>query len=546
MARAYSAGMNELWKRLFLAFALLIITAVGSMVLILHHEFRKGFQGYVFALDVQRAERVADRIERFRAEQGNWNALREEPALMRFLAAEDGPEGSSSFPMSRQSGRGSGDIGRDAQRPPRRFGPPGSGWNRPPRGPPEPGRFGQGPAGQPDRPLGPPPRGVPEGVPTRPEIAGPEQRPLRGTGPEWMSRLSLFDELGQRLHGPSVRVRGGAVFPIEVAGTKVGELYLQPAPELRDEPSAEFLGNQAQRALIIAAIVLALALVVSGWLARRLLAPLPAIKAAVRALAQGRYDPPGGLPDQGAFAELSGDVRHLAGALAQHQQSRQQWTADIAHELRTPVAILMGEIEAIEDGVRPVDAKSVASLRAECHRLRRLVDDLYQLSLSDVGGLNYRFAPVDLAALVRERCALHEPAARQAGLALVVTAAPSTLPVTGDHERLEQLLSNLLGNCMRYTDAPGRIEVSLSRRGSTALLRIEDSPPGVPDEALPRLFERLFRVDRSRSRDTGGAGLGLAIAERIVDAHRGRIRARHAALGGLAIDIDLPIEATTP
>lgn len=482
--------MHDLWRRLFLATALPIVLALAAMVLILQYDFRQGFQGYVFALDEQRANGIVTRLARFRGEQGDWNALRHDPGLLRFFAAEDAA---------------------DAVRPQRPL----------PR--PEPGPFGR-----------PGPRG--------PGSPGPGDPPaLRGTGPEWMSRLSLFDEQGLLLHGSPIRRPGGASLAIEVDGARVGELYLQPAPALRDEPARHFLRNQLVRAIGISLVVLLLALVVSWLVARRLLAPLPAISGAVRRLARGEYEGPVPAREPGAFAELADDVRQLAKALAAHEQSRRQWTADIAHELRTPVSILLGEIEAIEDGVRAADAASLASLRSECLRLKRLVDDLYQLALSDVGGLHYRFAPVDLAALVRARLAVSRPGLTQAGLVLDAQVPDEPIRIDGDHDRLEQLLANLLGNAHRYTDAPGTVRVSLRTDRDRALLTVEDSPPGVPDAALPRLFERLYRVEASRNRDSGGAGLGLAIAERIVTAHRGRISARHGRLGGLAIDIELPI-----
>ena len=133
-------------------------------------------------------------------------------------------------------------------------------------------------------------------------------------------------------------------------------------------------------------------------------------------------------------------------------------------------------------------------------------------------------------------------AARAAGQRIEINAQLTELPdVSGDAQRLTQLIRNLLENALRYTNAPGRIELHLSRHGRAARLDIQDSPPGVPDEALPRLFDRLFRLDPSRSRISGGAGLGLAICERIVDSHHGTIQAMHSPLGGLLVRIILPL-----
>ncbi|AVP99029.1 hypothetical protein C7S18_18420 [Ahniella affigens] len=546
--------MNQLWKRLFLATALLIVTALAAMVLMLQQQFRQGFEAYIFALDTARAERIVGRLEQFYREQNGWDRLRKEPALMRHLAAERDPEDSArtiALPPPRpqapvdDSGPPLPGDGAHVQ--------PGDGQpgGHPPFGPGmRPGdRFRAG-----NPPFPPPRRGLGNDYPAPPPFRGggnrlnglepmnDEPELLRGTPPEWMNRLSVFDETGVRLHGPPLRRPQGASFAIKANGAVVGELYLQPTPATRDAPAQDFVRDQLQGALIIAALVLALALPISWLIARRLLAPLPAISAAVRSLAQGRYAAPN-LPEaDDTFATLRQDVRQLAEALAQHQQARQQWTADIAHELRTPVSILLGELEAIEDGVRTADAKALHSLRSECQRLKRLIDDLYQLSLSDAGALNYRFEPLDLGQLLAEFLPTQEHALASRGLRLKWERPDQAAIIQGDAERLQQLLGNLLSNAARYTDAPGQVSVRLQRLGRKCRLQVEDSAPGVPDAALPRLFERLYRVEASRNRERGGAGLGLAIAERIVAAHKGRIVARHSGLGGLAIDIELPIQ----
>lgn len=515
--------MLKLWQRLFLAIAVLIVAAMAAMVLIQQYEFRAGFREYVFALDRARAEQIVERLQTFYAEQGDWSAIRQAPGLMRHFASGEDPLQLDDW---RRPGRRQNQLGMGPANEPPRFG------ERPlrPRAP-APEFNGQvfpflGPKPPPSEPAAPP--------------AG--ERP--GPGPEWMARLSLFDESGQVLHGAPFKLKGGASLPLTVNEQIVGELYLQPAPQLRDEPAQDFVRKQSWQALWIALAILGLALLLSYGLARRLLSPLPNISAAVNTLAQGQYElqlSTGGVAE---FEQLSEDVRRLSESLQAHQRSRQQWIADIAHELRTPVTILQGEMEALDDGVRPFGPQALQSLRAETERLRSLIGDLYQLALSDAGALDYRFEAVDLGVLLRERCELQRAHLAQAGLELICGEIPMRILVRADRERLQQLLANLLGNSARYTDAPGQIAVSLRVSGKQARIAIEDSKPGVPDAALPRLFERLYRVESSRSRDHGGAGLGLAIAASIVKAHGGRIVARHSTLGGLGIDIDLPLWST--
>ncbi|HEX5121914.1 MAG TPA: ATP-binding protein, partial [Rhodanobacteraceae bacterium] len=175
---------------------------------------------------------------------------------------------------------------------------------------------------------------------------------------------------------------------------------------------------------------------------------------------------------------------------------------------------------------------------AECERLGGLIEDLYQLSLADVGALEYRFEQVDLGEIVHDALDLSHRACESAGLALEGETEP--IAIRGDARRLAQLVANLLANARRYTDAPGRIRVVAQPTRDGARLVVEDTAPGVPPDALPRLFDRLYRVEASRSRAAGGAGLGLAICRAIVQAHGGRIDATPSPLGGLRIVVDLP------
>jgi two-component system sensor histidine kinase BaeS len=205
------------------------------------------------------------------------------------------------------------------------------------------------------------------------------------------------------------------------------------------------------------------------------------------------------------------------------------------------LAVLHAELEALRDGVRSLTPDAVRSLQAEVATLTALVNDLYDLALVDAGEATYQQEPVDLAELVH--MALHAFAQRFAQRDITVdTKGVSSAPVMvrGDSRRLTQLLNNLLENTHRYTDPGGRVEVALRGTTDGALLQIEDSAPGVPADLLPRLFERLFRVETSRNRASGGAGLGLSLCRSIVDAHHGEISASASALGGLKMQIRLP------
>ncbi|WP_374623515.1 ATP-binding protein [Pandoraea sp.] len=281
-------------------------------------------------------------------------------------------------------------------------------------------------------------------------------------------------------------------------------------------------------------------------LAKRLLVPVTPLLETTHRMAMGDYSVRAPTAGTDELARLAVDLNRLADTLIRNDRLRRDLLADISHELRTPLSILRGEIEAMEDGVRPLTQNALASLRVEISLLSKLIDDLYELSLSDVGALTYQFAPVDMTERVATTVAAFGDWFDAKGIALNVHLPDDTLVIDGDLHRVTQLLGNLFENSLRYTDGGGTVRVYLSSTHTQLRLEIEDSAPGVPDDALPRLFERLFRVEASRSRRSGGAGLGLALCKHIVEAHGGQIAARHSPLGGLALAITLPCRRPVP
>jgi two-component system sensor histidine kinase BaeS len=221
---------------------------------------------------------------------------------------------------------------------------------------------------------------------------------------------------------------------------------------------------------------------------------------------------------------------------------RQQWISDIAHELRTPLSILRGEIEALSDGVREVNRDSLNSLLAEARHLSEIVNDLHELSLADTGALSIKKVPIDPAAVLKETIG-HFKQGFAENLIKIENSLENHYPITiiGDADRLQQLFSNLVENTLRYADAPGILKIGQECTANRLILFFEDSGPGVPEDALDHLFDRLYRVDRSRSRAQGGSGLGLSICKSIVNALGGEIRATNGISGGLRIEIELPL-----
>ena len=215
--------------------------------------------------------------------------------------------------------------------------------------------------------------------------------------------------------------------------------------------------------------------------------------------------------------------------------------ADISHELRTPIAVVRAEIEAMIDGIRPTNPDHLNSLHSEVGRLSSLVDDLHELSLSDLGALNYRMAKVDLTEVLGQSLAHFEAGFSQQGIELSTSLPSTEVMIKADEQRLTQLFNNLYQNTLKYTQSPGQCQVQLVLEADQARIIWQDSSPGVPESSLDKLFDRLYRVEESRNRATGGSGLGLAICQNIVAAHQGTVTAKASELGGLTIQIELPL-----
>jgi two-component system sensor histidine kinase BaeS len=319
----------------------------------------------------------------------------------------------------------------------------------------------------------------------------------------------------------------------------VGWIGFAPLDRVRPPEVERFLGSQLRTLVGSVLIALGLAVVLGFLLARHLSRPVRELERTVAALSHGHYDRRAEVTSGDEIGKLALDINRLAETLDKNRTSRRRWMADIAHELRTPVAILKGEIEALTDGVRDPDPTAMASLGEEIDQLSVLVDDLQTLALADAGALNLHREPVDLASLVQQLADSFRDrlAARNISLELQVTP---DCTVMADAQRLRQLLQNLLENCVRYVETDGRVRVTLEPAQGEVRLVIEDSGPGVAEAELGMLFERLYRVERGRSRVGGGSGLGLAICRNLIEAHGGRIHAEPSELGGLAVGIRLP------
>jgi two-component system sensor histidine kinase BaeS len=356
-------------------------------------------------------------------------------------------------------------------------------------------------------------------------------------------RLMLLDRAGELVYGREALLPGTRRIPIERAGETVGTLALLPGPPLPELPELELQNRLGRRLGLIALGMVAVSAALAYLLARRLVRPVRGIQETAQRLAAGDYGARVQPQGHDEIARLGRDIDALASTLERNEQARRRWVADIAHELRTPIALLRAELEAIQDGVRPLDRARVDALHGDALRLARLVDDLHDLSVTDLGALSYRMAPTDPGEVLGSDLDAFRPRFAEAGLDLsFADRRPAPGPIRADPERLSQLFRNLLRNSLQYTDSGGALAVALTREGERLAIDFQDSAPGVPAESLPRLFDRLYRVEQSRSRHSGGAGLGLAIAKNVAEAHGGSICARPSPTGGLWIRVELPAE----
>jgi len=372
------------------------------------------------------------------------------------------------------------------------------------------------------------------GLPSSAEPGGRRELPLTID-----PRLLLLDADRAILIGRPETAAGAVLKPIESGGHAVGYLGYVPRIERLQSLERVYLKRQHQAFLAVAIGMVAAAFILAAglayWLSRRVRAMVHTTNALIHGDYSVRLAPRG----HDELAQLARDFNTLAATLAAAQEARRAWIADIAHELRTPLAVLRAEIESLQDGVRPLNQDNVASLAHETGRLTRLVEDLHTLSLSDRGELSYHREPIDVADAVRDAVAAQRREAEARGLDIRLDLQDDTM-VFADETRLGQVFANLMQNSLRYTEAPGRIAIAVKPDRDRAIVDWHDSAPGVTAEELPRLTERLYRVESSRSRASGGSGLGLAIARAIVEGHGGTLSMAASPLGGLAVRLVFP------
>lgn len=367
---------------------------------------------------------------------------------------------------------------------------------------------------------------------------------------EWTQAV-LLDPSGVVLvdQGQINTARVGEILPdglsnatsLQVGGQTVGALLFESS--LLNTPRRLVL--ELLPTIAVASILLGLLTVVIGLLLmRRVVEPLSTVIAAAQAVAGGDLGArvPTGKRHDDLYA-LSTSFNRMASELERNDRQRREMLADIAHELRTPLTILRGRLEGILDGVYTADEAHIAPALEEVYLLERLVDDLRLLTLVEARQLPLEPRPFDLAELAQRVATTFEAQAAESGVRLYMQSMQEALPVNADPQRIEQVIGNLIGNALRYVPPGGLVNIWVSAQEGRAQLSVVDNGPGVAPEDLEHIFDRFWRGDKSRARNLGGAGLGLAISRQLIEAHGGTIWANNLEHGGFQVSFELPSQA---
>ena len=327
-------------------------------------------------------------------------------------------------------------------------------------------------------------------------------------------------------------------------GTKiVGYVLLQPLTQSAISLTAlQLLYNEIGRYFLMgAALAVVVAVVLTLVLSRRILSPVRALTNAAHRLGRGDLSQRVNIKDKSEIGELATTFDSMAGNLERDQQLRREMVADVAHELRSPLTNIRGYLEAIRDRIMSPDEKTVGSIYDETMLLARLIDDLQELSLAETGELKLYCEEEDAPELVRQAVSAVQAKAIEKGLSLTMDLPEGLSRVNIDFLRIKQVLLNLLENAIAHTPSGGSITVSAGEIPGMVEISVSDTGEGIPGAELENIFERFHRVDKSRSRATGGSGLGLTIAKSFVEAHGGKISVRSQLGEGSTFSFTLPV-----
>jgi len=464
----------KIFPKLFLSFSMSFLVVIGLILFVVQWRFQQDLTRYINNIETNQLEIFASELEEYYAEVQTWDFLQSNPRIAELILRE-----SRSFDQNII-------IVPRAMRERRRF------------------RFSF------DQP--------------KDSMA--------------MGRLILLNEDKEVIIGTKDLPENLIQIPINFENEVVGTLALLPSNKLFEPIDLQFADARRQALYLSGFVALLIAAIISLILTQNISGPIRKLARATRSLISGEFKTRVNIKNKDELGKLSRDFNILAKTLDKEAESADKWLADISHELRTPLAILKSELEAIEDGIREFDEETLNSLTHEVKRINTLVNDLYELSLSDLGAMKYQMVETDIKTNIESSIESFRDRYREAEIDISFEF-DEVGNILGDQHRLTQLFTNLLENTLKYTDGPGRLNINMQAIDNEIIISFADSAPGVDKETLEKIFDRFYRVELSRSREMGGAGLGLSICSEIVDAHSGSITAKQSSIGGLEIIVKL-------
>ena len=462
----------KIFPKLFLASSMSFLVVIGLMLFVIQWRFEQDLTRYINNIETNQLEVFASELEEYYAEVQTWDFLESNPRIAELILRQ-----SRSFDQNII-------IVPRAMRERRRF------------------RF-----------------------------SFDEPNDTRAMG-----RLILLNQEKEVIIGAKELPENLIQIPINFEEEVVGTLALLPSNKLFESIDLQFADAQRQALYLSGFVALLIAAIISLILTQNISGPIRKLARATRSLISGEFKTRVNITNKDELGKLSRDFNILAKTLDKEAESADKWLADISHELRTPLAILKSELEAIEDGIREFDEETLNSLTHEVKRINTLVNDLYELSLSDLGAMKYQMVETDIKTNIESSIESFRDRYREAEID-IKTDFDEVGNILGDQHRLTQLFTNLLENTLKYTDGPGSLNINMQGIDNEIIVSFADSAPGVDEETLDKIFDRFYRVELSRSREMGGAGLGLSICSEIVDAHSGSIKAKRSSIGGLEIVI---------
>lgn len=368
-----------------------------------------------------------------------------------------------------------------------------------------------------------------------------------------LEEISIVSLKGQQIEDivlspspPDPDDTAGVTVPIIVDGKTIAKAVIYDRVieglEVLQETTLRSVATATLVGLLLTAVI---SLIAGGWLSRLITKPLRTIMDGIRQIGSGNLSTKVNVKSRDEFSRLAGALNDMSVQLGEAVQTRQHLVADVAHELRTPVTIIQGQLDLIQDGLQPAEPSSLLPIQDEVIRLRKLIDELHQLALAESHQLTLHKSSIEVVEWASQLLDKFRPEALWRNIDVQFASEVESAFISADPHRLTQVFGNLLSNALRYTPEGGTIRLDIGLHPThqrTVSIAISDTGPGIPSEKVQHIFDRFYRTEEARSRESGGLGLGLAIAKELAELHGGRIEVESQPGIGSTFTVTLPLE----